>query len=183
MINKPEANLSGQFMSSPASASAGVSPRLHWDILRRAASTARQRLQFLAWRFGWRWPWAYALLLEICRIVPRIRFVLTALQADQEWEMSAGPACHLGGDGCHPTCNRTHARIDGIREQEKVTPWMGRFEVYLFFRGWNSAEKFLAGSSCTESGTENELPSGPPISLTNPKAPSDLECDQSVRPP
>ena len=116
MINKPEANLSGQFMSSPGSASAGVSDRVRRDILRSAASTARQQLERLAWRFGWRWPWAYALLLEIYRIVPRIRFALTTLLVDRDRELCAGPACHLERAECHPKCNRNLSHQREVRD-------------------------------------------------------------------
>jgi hypothetical protein len=168
--------LRGRFMGSPASASAGVSAGVRWDILRRATSTARQRLQFLAWRFGWRSPKAYALLLEIYRLVPRIRFALTALRVDRDREMSLGPACHSDRDGCYSQCNRTHARIRGIREQEKLCPWMGMVEVYLFLRGWNAAEQFLAGNSCTESGTENKLPQNPLVSTNRGEVPAQSKC-------
>jgi hypothetical protein len=180
--NKPMTNSSARFMGSPSSASAVVSERVRWHILRRATSSARQQLEHLAWRFGWRWPWAYALLLEVYRILPRIRFVLTALQVDRDREMSAGPACHLERDGCHPKCNRTHARIRGIREQETINPWIGRFEVYLFFRGWNAAERFLAGSSCTESGRENKLPQPSLVSTNSQEVPAPSKCDLSTPP-
>ena len=175
-------HLCGPFMGSPTSASVGVSARVHWDILRRAASTVRQRLVHLAWRFAWRWPWAYALLLEIYRILPRIRFVLTTLQADRDQELSAGPACHSERDGCHPKCNRTRARIRGIREQETITPWMGRFEVYLFFRGWTAAERFLAGSGCSGS-TEENTASRHSVTGNTQEALSQPDCEVSSPPP
>jgi hypothetical protein len=169
-------------MGSPSSASAGVSARVRWNILRYAMSSARQWLQLRAWRFGWRWPKAYKLLLEIGRILPRIRFVLTELWVDRDRELSAGPACHLDRDGCHPKCNRTHARIRGIREQEKLCPWMGMVEVYLFFRGWNAAERFLADSSCSESTQEN-IPSQPSVTANTKEVAAQSKCDMSTLPP
>ncbi len=182
-MKKPKTNFRGRFMGSPSSASEGVSARVRWNILRYAMSSVRQRLERLAWRFGWRWPRAYRLLLEIGRILPRIRLALAELWVDRDRELSAGPACHLDRDGCHPKCNRTHARIRGIREQEKLCPWMGMVEVYLFFRGWNAAERFLAGSSCTESGTENKLPQSSLVSTNSQEGPAQSKCDLSTPPP
>jgi len=137
-------------------------------------SSAKSWLQLRAWRFGWRWPRAYALLLELGRIVPRIRFSLTTLRVDRDRELSAGPACSLEQAGCHPRCSRTHARIRGIREQEKVTPWIGRYEVYLFFRGWNAAERFLADSSCTGIDIQSRESSAMPEA-----SPQSSRCDPS----
>jgi len=181
-MKKPKTNFCGRFMGSPSSGPAGVSARVGWNILCYAMSSVRQRIERLAWRFGWRWPRAYRLLLEIGRILPRIRFALTELWVDREPELSAGPACHLDRDGCHPKCNRTHARIRGIREQEKVCPWMGMVEVYLFFRGWNAAERFLAGSACSESSQEN-IPSQPSVTLNTREVPAQSKCDRSTPPP
>jgi hypothetical protein len=146
----------GELMGSPFLRPKGFSQHVRCGILRRAVSSVRQRLERLAWRFGWRWPRVYRLLLEIGRILPRIRFALRELSVDRDRELCAGPVYHLNKDGSHRESTRTHARIRGIREQEKLCPWMGMVEVYLFFRGWNAAERFLAGSSCTESGTENK---------------------------
>ena len=174
---KPMTNSAERVTGFPASASAVTSERVHWGILRCAASTARQQLQFLAWRFGWRRPLAYAVLSEIYRIVPRIRFVLTALQVDRARELSAGPACWHDRGECHQECSRTHARIHGIREQETVIPWMGTFEAYLFFRGWNAAERYLAGSSCTDSGTENISPQSSPVLTNSQEGPAQSNCD------
>ena len=176
-MGKNNLNFREEFKGPPSSASEGALESVRSGILRRAASTARQQLQFLAWRFGWRRPLAYAVLSEIYRIVPRIRFVLTALQVDQGRELSAGPACWHDRGECHQECNRTHARIHGIREQETVIPWMGTFEAYLFFRGWNAAERYLAGSSCTDSGTENISPQSSPVLTNSQEGPAQSNCD------
>ena len=173
------------FMKSSPSipVSKATSVDVHLGILRRAASSARSWLQQRVWRFGWRWPKAYALLLEIYRIVPRIRFVLTALRVDQDRELCPGLACRLDRLQCqHPKCIRTHARIDGIREQEKVIPWIGIFEVYLFFRGWNAAEKYHARNSCSGSSRESES-SSTPLSTGTEEAPAQSKCDLLTPPP
>lgn len=161
----------------------GFSASDRWGILHRAKSNAKQWIQQRAWRFGWHWPMAYALLLEIYRILPRIRFSLTTLWVDQARELCPGLACHLDRLECqHPECIRTHARIHGIREEEKVIPWMGRFEGYLFFRGWNAAERFLRCSSYIGKSRESECPSTR-LSTGIEEARGSSKCDLSVPPP
>jgi len=173
----------GEFMGSLHRVSKASLAGVRVGILRHVESSVRQWLQFRGWKFGWRWPRAYTLLLEIGRILPRIRFALRELSVDRDRELCAGPAYHLNKDGSHRESTRTHARIRGIREQEKVCPWMGMVEVYLFFRGWNAAERFLAGISCTESCTENKLPQSCLVSTNSQEVPGQSKCDLSTPPP
>jgi hypothetical protein len=162
----------------PSGFSEATSEDVRLGILRHVVSSVRSWLQLRAWKFGWRWPKAYALLLEIYRILPRIRFALSTLWVDQDRELCPGLACHLDRLECqHPECIRTHARIRGIREQEKLIPWIGRFEVYLFFRGWKAAERFFAYSSCTERRQENS-PSQPSVIVNTQEVLAPSRCDQ-----
>ena len=49
---KSKVHPGGRFNGSPTSEPKEVSARVHWGILRRAASTVRQRLHILAWTIG-----------------------------------------------------------------------------------------------------------------------------------
>jgi hypothetical protein len=173
----------GEFMGS-ASKPTEVSEGVRWGTLRHVRSSAKSWLQVRAWRFGWKYPWAYALLLEFYRIVPRIRFALGGLWAARDRELYMGPGCHPDLGGCHAGCKGTHARIQGIQEQQKVIPWMGRFEAYLFLRGWNAAERFLSctHSSCSENGQGN-IPSQPSVIVGTEEVSAQSKCDLLTPPP
>lgn len=173
----------GEFMGSPYRVSKASVAGARLGILRRALSMLPIRHQTaIFYLVADQRAKARSIAREIRNLCYRIR----VLFSERTWRVgpSIGPGWERDEAGCLRECIQTHACIEGIKELEKLYPWITSFDVTVFLHGWRGGAQWVLDNQDYDRRNNRRNEASPvPLSISNQEVLEQSKCDLSIPPP